>query len=144
MPAGFPYPGQTLALVAALFWAFAVILFKKSGETVHPLALNLFKNTLAALLLIPTMLIFRENILYPAPFTHYLRFISSGLLGMALGDTLFFISLNRIGASLSALVGYMYSPLIIILSIIFLKETLTPLQLTGIFLILAGLFATPG
>ncbi len=142
MPIDASYLGQTLALVAALLWAFAVILFKKSGEKVHPLALNLFKNTIAAVLLIPTMLIFKETIIRPAPPNHYFRFIISGLLGMAIGDTLFFISLNRIGASLSAIVSYMYSPLVIILSLIFLKETLTPFQITGIILIIAGLIAT--
>jgi drug/metabolite transporter (DMT)-like permease len=30
---------------AALFWASAVIMFKKSGETFSPMALNLFKGS---------------------------------------------------------------------------------------------------
>lgn len=143
MPVSFPYLGQTLALLSAILWAFAVILFKKSGESVHPLALNLFKNSLAALLFVPTIILFGEPLFRPAPLREYAIFSLSGLLGMAVGDTLFFMSLNRIGASISAVVSYMYSPSIIILSLMFLRETLTPFQIIGVILIIAGLiFAT--
>ena len=40
---------------AALFWAAAVIMFKKSGETFSPMALNLFKGVVTLLLLVPTL-----------------------------------------------------------------------------------------
>lgn len=134
-----PYLGEILALLSALFWAFAVILFKKSGETRHPLTLNIFKNLLATILLIPTIVLFREPLLPRLSLHDYTCFIASGILGMAIGDTLFFASLNRIGASLSAIVSYMYSPALVILSILLLKETLSPFQFIGIFLILAAL-----
>ncbi len=142
MPVNFPFFGETLALLCALFWAFAVILFKKSGETAHPLGLNLFKNLLALILFIPTLLILKEPLMPRMRFCEFARFFTSGILGMAVGDTLFFMSLNRIGAGLSAIVGYMYSPLLISLSLIFLKESLTPLQILGIALILFALFLT--
>ncbi|MEO0113904.1 MAG: DMT family transporter [candidate division WOR-3 bacterium] len=142
MPVNFPYLGQTLALLSALAWAFAVILFKKSGETVHPIGLNLFKNLLAMLLLLPTMTIFGEQLLRPVALKEYAIFLLSGILGMAIGDTFFFMSLNRIGASLSAIVGYMYSPSIIILSVLFLNERLSLLQILGVILILFALTST--
>lgn len=138
----FLYLGQTLALLSAIAWAFAVILFKKSGETVHPIGLNLFKNLLAMILFIPTMAIFSEPLIRPIPPKEYLIFLLSGILGIAVGDTLFFMSLNRIGASLSAIVSYMYSPSIIILSVIFLKENLSRLQIFGTLLIIASLIST--
>jgi len=142
MPINFPYLGQTLALLSAVFWAFAVILFKKSGETVHPIGLNLFKNLLAMVLFIPTMLIFRETFFRPIPFSEYAIFLISGVLGIAIGDTLFFMSLNRIGAGLTAIVGYMYSPSIILFSVLFLKESLNLLQILGVILILSALLST--
>lgn len=138
----FQYLGQTLALLSAIIWAFAVILFKKSGETVHPIALNLFKNLLTMILLLPTMAIFHETLFRPVPMSEYAIFLISGILGMAIGDTLFFMSLNRIGASISAIVGYMYSPSIIILSVLFLKESLSLLQILGVILILSALLST--
>lgn len=142
MPVNFPYLGQTLALLSAILWALAVILFKKSGETVHPLALNIFKNILALILLFPTMAIFGETLFRPVPFREYALFLLSGILGIAIGDTLFFMSLNRIGAGVSAIVGYMYSPSIILLSLLFLKEALSPFQILGVLLILAALLST--
>ncbi len=141
MPA-FPFLGETLALLSALFWAFAVILFRKSGESAHPLGLNLFKNLLAILLFIPTLLILGKPLLPALPAAFYWRLFLSGLLGMAIGDTLFFMSLNRIGAGLSAIVSYMYSPLLITLSVLFLKESLTWVQILGTMLILSALLLT--
>ncbi len=142
MPINFPYLGQTLALLSTVFWAIAVILFKKSGETVHPIGLNLFKNLLTMILIIPTMMIFRETFFRPLPFNEYAIFVISGILGMAIGDTLFFMSLNRIGAGLTAIVGYMYSPSIILFSVLFLKESLNLLQIVGVILILSALLST--
>ncbi len=142
MPISFSYLGQTLALISAFAWAFAVVLFKKSGETVHPIALNLFKNLLALILLLPTLAIFRQALFRPVRFSEYVIFLISGFLGMAIGDTLFFMSLNRIGASLSAIVGYMYSPSIIILSVLFLKESFSSLQILGVILIIGALLST--
>lgn len=140
MPANIPFLGETLALFSALFWALAVILFKKSGETVHPIGLNLFKNMLALTLLTPTLIIFHTPLMPTMPFTDYFRFVLSGLLGMTLGDTLFFMSLNRLGANLAAITSYTYSPLMVIFSMVFLKERIVPRQILGIVLILTALF----
>ncbi|RKZ05653.1 EamA family transporter, partial [bacterium] len=47
--------GKLFALLSALTWAVAVILFKKSGERVPPFALNLFKAGVSVLLFIGTL-----------------------------------------------------------------------------------------
>jgi len=39
--------GQLFALLAALTWGLSLSFFRRSGESVNPLALNLFKNTVA-------------------------------------------------------------------------------------------------
>ena len=44
----FPYAGEILSLSSAFFWALAVVIMKKIGEKVHPVTLNLFKNTFGA------------------------------------------------------------------------------------------------
>ena len=48
--------GILSATAAALFWASAVIMFKKSGEVLSPTALNLFKGIVTLVLLVPTAL----------------------------------------------------------------------------------------
>jgi drug/metabolite transporter (DMT)-like permease len=137
-----PYLGQTLSLLAAVTWAFAVILFKKSGETVQPIALNLFKNLLAVTLFLPTLWIFGGSLTRQVPTNQYLLFLLSGVLGIGIGDTLFFKSLNRIGAGLSAIVICLYSPFIIGLSFLWLGERLAALQAVGALMIIAAVLLT--
>ncbi|MDD4051658.1 MAG: DMT family transporter [candidate division Zixibacteria bacterium] len=134
----FPYMGETYALVTALVWAFAVILFKKSGESFHPIALNLFKNTLALVLLVPTMYILGETICRDAPAAEYALLLVSGALGIGISDTLFFKSLNLLGAGLSAIVDCLYAPFIIGMSMIWLDEQLSIWQFVGVAMIVSA------
>ncbi|HNS05381.1 MAG TPA: DMT family transporter [Candidatus Saccharicenans sp.] len=129
------YSGEWLALVSAVAWAVAVILFRKSSLTVHPIGLNLGKNLLAIVLIALTSLITGAS-LWPAvsPRTTWLLFLS-GFLGIALSDTLFLWTLKLIGASLTAIVDSVYTPFVIILSFIFLGERLNWHQLIGVALI---------
>ena len=129
------YFGEVLALLTAIAWAFAVILFKKSGEAVHPIGLNLFKNTLSAVLLVPSIYLLGDSLFHPAPIQDYILFLASGALGIGLSDTLFFKSLNILGAGLSAIVDCLYSPFIIALSTVFLAESLGAIQIVGVLMI---------
>lgn len=138
----FPYLGEIFATLTAIIWASAVILFKKSGETVHPIALNLFKNSFAAILFLPTLWFFHIPLIRNVPGGSYFLLIVSGIIGIGLSDTFFFTSLNRIGAGLSAIVTSTYSPFIITLSIIFLGERLTVLQIFGIVAIVFAVLLT--
>ncbi len=135
-----PYIGEILSLLSALLWALAVIFFRKSGEKVHPIALNTFKNLLATLLIIPTLLLVGENLFRPASIHVYLLLLASGVFGIGIGDTLLFMSLNMLGAGLSGIVTCIYSPFIIGLSVIILKESLSPIQIFGAALIVAAVF----
>ena len=133
-----PYIGEILSLLTAVFWAVAVIYFKKSGETVHPLGLNLFKNALGFLLLLVTLAVFQETLFHPVPFADYAVLMLSGAVGIGLGDTLLFACLNLIGAGLTAIVDCLYSPFIIGLAVLFLGERLTFLQIIGAVFIVAA------
>jgi drug/metabolite transporter (DMT)-like permease len=133
-----PYVGEVLALLTAIAWAFAVVLFKKSGETVHPVGLNLFKDVFALILFLPTMWLFGETLWRDVPAAEYALLLASGALGIGLGDTFFFMSLNRLGAGLTAIVDCLYSPFIIGLSLLFLAERLSSLQGVGAALVVAA------
>lgn len=122
-------------------WAFAVILFKKSGETVHPIGLNLFKDLFALVLFLPTMWLFGETLWRDAPAADYALLLASGALGIGVGDTFFFKSLNLLGAGLTAVVDCLYSPFIIGLSLLFLAEKLGALQVVGAALVVAAVLA---
>lgn len=138
-----PYIGEILSVLTAVTWAFAVILLKKSGETVHPVTLNLFKNFLATLLFLPTMWFWGVALLQPFPAWDYGLCLLSGALGIGLADTLFLHALNRLGAGLIAIVDCTYSPFVILLSLLWLGESLTIWQFAGVsVIIIAVLTAT--
>ena len=63
---------------------------------------------------------------------------------MGIADTFLFISLNILGAGLSAIVFCLYSPFIIGLSIIWLGDTLSGIQIIGICLIISSILFITG
>lgn len=140
----YPHLGETLSLGSAFIWAVAVILFRISSRKIHPISLNFFKCGLAILLLLLTIIVSGQTLWPRLPASNYVVMSLSGFLGIALSDTFFFYCLNLLGASLTAIVDCLYSPFVIILSYIFLGETLRRHQVAGVLLILiaVGLIST--
>ncbi len=130
--------GEFYSLACALVWAVAVVLFKKSGESIAPFALNLFKNSLAAVLLGLTVLVLSPEVPDFTPLSLGLIVIS-GLLGICLGDSYYLRALNTIGASRMAVAQTLFSPFVIVLSAIFLDERLHGLQWLGAAFVLGGI-----
>lgn len=130
--------GEFFALLAAVVWSNAVILLKKSGESVSPLSLNLFRVGVTVPLLILTLVVLRQPVRYEAPLTDYLILFASGIIAIAVSDTLLHKSLNMVGAGISAIVGCLYSPLVVIMAFLLIGERFTGLQLAGMGLIIAG------
>ncbi len=131
--------GEFYSLACALAWAIAVILFKKSGESLPPVALNLFKNVLGLLLMAATVLAVSGTALPEIPPAALALTLFSGFLGIGVGDTLYFRALNAIGASHMGIAQTLYSPFVIMLSAAFLAERLGPWQLLGVTLVLSGI-----
>lgn len=127
-------------MASAITWAIAVILLRKSGETLPAFELNLFKVVLGWVLMLPTAMLL-EGLLIPA-FTgmEWLLVISSGFIGIAVADTWYLRALNLMGASRTGITGALLSPFIIVLSVLFLDERLHGWQYAGLGLVLAGVF----
>jgi len=134
-----PLRGEILSVGAALTWAVAVLLFRVSGRTVHPIGLNLFKSFLAIVLLVLTMLLLGESLLPKTAWQDYALLGLSGFVGITLSDTFFFQCLNLLGASLTAVIDCLYSPFVILFSFLFIGERLNARQLLGVALILSAL-----
>lgn len=130
--------GEIYALACALVWAFAVIFFRKSGETFSPFSLNLFRVSVSSLLFAMTMVVLRQPILGQAPLEDYLILVASGVIAIAASDTLFHMCLNRVGAGLNALISTLYSPFIILFAVLMLGERLAWQQFLGMVLIIGG------
>jgi len=131
--------GEFFALACALVWAFAVVLFRKSGTAVSPLALNLFRVSISSVMFVITLFFMKIPLLGQAPLSDYLILMASGVIAIAIADTLFHMSLNRVGAGINAIVDSLYSPSVLIFAYFLLGERMTLVQLLGLGLLISGL-----
>mgnify|MGYP001281132388 CR=1 FL=1 len=139
-PAATVHPlGEILSLASGLAWAVAVVLFRVSGRRIHPIGLNLGKNVLGLFLIAPTLLLLGQSLTPSVAASKTALLLLSGVLGIAVSDTLFFHALNRLGASLTAIVDCFYSPFVIVLSFALLGERLTLVQLAGAGLVVSAI-----
>ncbi len=134
--------GEIFALACALAWGAAVILFRKSGESVSPLSLNLFRVAVSSVLFVATLLFSGIPLFGVAPWEDYAILVVSGVIAIALSDTLFHMSLNRVGAGINAIIDVLYSCFILFFAYIMLGETLRPIQLVGMGLVIGGILVT--
>ena len=140
-----PYLGEICSLLSAIFWALAIIIFKKIGDRVSPMVINPVKSTIGFILFILTCVILGVPLTPNAQFsnTDLLILAISGIIGIGIADIIFLHSLNILGAGISAIVDTVYSPFVILFAFILLGESLTAIQLLGGTLVIgAVLFAS--
>jgi drug/metabolite transporter (DMT)-like permease len=130
--------GEFYSVACAACWALAVVLFRRSGETLPAFELNLFKNVLATALMVPTILLVHGPVLPAYSPAEWGVVLLSGLIGIAIADTWYLRALNLMGASRTGVVGMLFSPFVVLLSVLFLAETLRLLQYLGFIVVLAG------
>lgn len=132
--------GQLFALLTAITWAVSLVLFKRSGETMPPLALNLFKNAIGIVLLLATLPVIGEGygVITEQPIEDTYILIISGVIGLAVADTIFFTALNLCGVGIVSIVDCTYSPFTILFSFLLLGETLQTAHYVGGAMILTG------
>ncbi|MFN9967703.1 MAG: EamA family transporter, partial [Lysobacteraceae bacterium] len=132
--------GELLSLLSAAAWAVGVILYRQLGATLPPLQLNLLKNLLVmgmVAIAVPLVHGFALPAFTAAPVAIAM---ASGVIGIAIADTLYFRALNQLGAGRMGVLGNFYSPAVIVLSVLFLDERLTLVQLVGFGLVSLGVF----
>jgi len=130
--------GELLALTTALLWATGVVLYKKSVGFIPPFALSVFKSLIAFVLLAATTFALGQTRNVSVTTRDLLIMLTSGAIGVGISDTLFFMTLSRLGASRTALVDCLYSPFVIVFSVLFLGEKISPLAILGGLLILTS------
>ena len=131
--------GEILALICAAMWASAVVLYKYVGDSLRANTLNFLKNSIALCLLVPTALLVEGFNLPDLSVIQWWVVALSGYIGIAVADTFFLQALRYLGAGRTAIVASLYSPFVVILSMIFLAETLVVWQWLGFVLVLLGI-----
>lgn len=134
----FPYAGEICALLAPLCWSVAMLLYRRTTDHLPGASITLFKNVLALILLSGTMLVMGIGVPRDRSALDWGRVLFSGLLGLAVADTLLFEALRRIGSARIAIVDTIYAPVLITLSVLFLGDVLTWGFLVGGAAVIAG------
>ncbi len=130
--------GIIAALTSAAAWAMGAILYKKLGEKISSLGMNLVKGALSLVLLAAALTL--SGIEHIGIDTFMLLGIS-GLLGISLGDTFFFAALRKMEAHVLVLLSLLGQVLTVLLAVFFLQELVTPYMWTGITMVLIGIAA---
>jgi drug/metabolite transporter (DMT)-like permease len=126
-------------LASSFFWAGAVILFRKSSDYVTAFGVNVGKN-LVGLLCFSVTLVVMGIPMFPAlPATDFLMLVLSGVVGIGLGDLLFMSSLKMLGAGLNAIVGCIYTPLMIVAGVLIFHESISVQLIIGAVLVVSAI-----
>ncbi|RMF84468.1 MAG: EamA family transporter, partial [Planctomycetota bacterium] len=141
-----PYFGEACALSAAIVWALALVLFKKGTAHVRPLHLNIFKNVVGMALLLATLAALAGVGLLTGTDGERFRLTGhelmvlaiSGVVGVAIADTLLFYALHLMGVGLMSVVDCLYAPAVIFFSWIMLSESIGPVHILGAGFIICG------
>ena len=136
--------GELFALLSALAWAIGVVLYRRLGAYLPPLQLNFIKNALVLLMLGAALPLVHGLGLPDISPREIVIAVASGLIGLALADTLYLKALNQLGAGRMGIIGNLYSPFVIALSFVFLGERLGPLQVLGFVLVSSGVLLVSG
>ncbi len=127
--------GCLAALGSALAWAVGSILFRRIGDHASPLGMNLGKGLLG-LLLLGAALLFTGTDPMNGRTVFFLAL--SGVVGIALGDTLFFMALVRLDPRLTLLLATVGQVATVLGAMVFLGERPGALAWVGIPLVLGG------
>ena len=135
---GIPLKGWILGLLAALSFALFIQINSRPVEGVTTLGRTLFISFTAFVLISLTL---SPEIIWNGQIINGLwQFgIILGLFGIVLPILLLSVAIPKVGGGLASILSAMELPVAIIVSVIFLPETLTVLQVIGIVLVLIGM-----
>ncbi|MGQ4648361.1 EamA family transporter [Lyngbya aestuarii] len=131
------FKGELAALGAAFLWAVSTVVYGHLGRSYAPIILNLMKGVIAIALLLLT--IFLNGTQLPLLNIKALGLLLlSGIIGIALGDTAYFETINCLGVRRALLMETLAPPLVAILALLFLQESLSIGAWCGILLTILG------
>ncbi|MEB3211029.1 MAG: DMT family transporter [Leptolyngbyaceae bacterium] len=131
------FRGELAALAAACIWAVSSTIYAGFGRQLPPTVLNLTKGTVAIAFIILTLWLRGDGWAEIRPSDLWLL-MGSGVIGITIGDTVFFSALNCLGARRALLMESLAPPLAAVLALVFLSEVLGWKAYLGIVLTVVG------
>jgi drug/metabolite transporter (DMT)-like permease len=133
------YIGELAALATAALWAFSSLFFTIGGQRVGAFAVNRMRLVFAVLLVGAThWLMFGQP--FPTGAGGYRIFWlgMSAIVGLVIGDTLLFQCYVMVGTRIGVLMFVLGPPFGALLSWLFLGESMAPIELVAMALVLGG------
>jgi drug/metabolite transporter (DMT)-like permease len=137
--------GKIASLLCAATWGTAVVLFRISGQKgVSPLALGLFKGVLVLPLYLITLFFVSDefgsfDLTFQVEASVIAALLASGVMGIAVSESLYFRSLNILGAQRNAIVQTSYAPIMVLTTLVIWGEELSWIGWGGAALIVCSL-----
>jgi drug/metabolite transporter (DMT)-like permease len=130
--------GEIVGLLAAFAWAATGLLVRAHGAQMHAIVINALRCTIAGMVfLVAWPFVSSQG---PVPLPAWLFLGVSLLTGLAIGDSLYFEALKRIGVARAMPISMGYPVLAAVGAVFLLNEALGPLAAVGIALTLAGVY----
>lgn len=127
---------ELAALGAATCWALTGVISARPAGHLGALAFNRLRQIFVTCLL--GVYVLASGTWQQLNSENIGPLILSGIIGIFLGDTLLFATLNRVGPRRSGILFALNAPIAAVLGFTFLGETLTPQAIAGMALVLAG------
>jgi len=131
--------GISAALGAAVTWAIATRGFRRLSGYFNPVALNIWKGVIS-LAGLSLWLLYQQPSINSLSSLDWFWLLSSGVVGIGLGDTALFLALKQLGDRATLLVAETVAPiLVLIMGWLWLADYPGAWQLLGMFLIILGI-----
>ncbi len=127
---------ETAALAAALCWAFAGMVSAEPAQRLGAVRFNRLRLVMVFGMLAAWVV--ATGSWQSVGRAHLAPIVLSGFVGIFLGDTALFLTMNRLGPRRTGILFSLNAPIAALLGWLVLGETLSPLALAGIGLTFAG------
>ncbi|OFH99454.1 EamA-like transporter family protein [Clostridium acetireducens DSM 10703] len=135
----YPIKGIIIGLLCAVFYAFMNVYAEEKLININPLTVNAYSTLFSLITLIiykSPLFIFKTHLSLESLFYIFILAIFCEIIPL----TLLYAAINKIGALKVSIIGNLEIPTAMITSIIFLKESVTIMQIIGAFLVIGGVY----
>ena len=138
--------GILLGLLSAFIWATTSLAIKAQAEQTNPISFNAFRMFVATIFTFALLPFFGGlPSLVQTPWDAMLILATSSVIGIAIGDSLYFWSMTKIGAARALPVSGTYPLFTWALAVPLLNEPITLADMMGTVLVVAGVYLlSPG
>jgi len=129
--------GELSAFVAAVLWSFSPYVFSAIVKRSGSFLLNTSRLFISGLMMLITFFVFGINFAFTQP--QFIYLVLSGLIGLVLGDTFLFKSLDEIGPRYTMLIMSSNPAIGAIIAYFTFNEIIQPIGIIGMAVTLFGI-----